>query len=742
MGVGNEELKQFLKKPIIIGSGVISDTASVGQILFKYNLKTSTLFPSGGIWHQKIQGFYGLSGDVRIRLQVNANPFQCGMLRLCYVPCEPDMGALQWNRIEHPTSFSQLPGLVYDIACNTEMDLVIPYKHVYSQYQMSTGLGSWGSVYCFYYTPFYNAVGASLPDFTVWASLENVSLSGPTLPIVAQAGSRKVRMANKEQENAAGPVQSFIDSAIPYVDALAEVPFLSSFAKPVSWIANGVSAVCSWFGWSKPLNTPIPNRIQRTYFPDLNHMNSASNALPLAASRNNEVEIMPELTWNNEDEMTIGYVCQKSAYYTKFDWNTGAGASTELLQIPVGPSYYKNVGNGKTFATPTCYISSFFGMWRGSICFTFRFAKTQYHSGRLVVSFAPLGPTETTKNITLTDSNYLLREIVDIKEGAVFSLQIPYVNIVPYLMTNQTCGVISVRVVNPLTAPANVTSTIQCVVEQYGGPDLEFGFLRDNGIVFDTTLSTNNNIVPQSGIFRKRVADGATPECVISNKIIGNATIHPDMGSLQARFCLGERVTSLKQLCMRASYFPTLDSAGVDNGLQPSLKPHVFNSAIGLEGTNDTISKIAPLYTFARGSVTLTCMNVNPGTTTQLMGLVNGCNRSTSSNIGGGTTAGTFQNLNTESFALEDLKIAPLIVNVPMYTQGPALLVTPYTGANAVDVSTVISSRSYLFKISSNGDMPAVTILRSGADDFYCSLFTGVPAIKGGLGSLADPDTL
>lgn len=735
MGVDNEDLKQFLQKPIIIGSGVVSDTASIGQALFRYNLKSSTLFPSGGIWNQKIQGFYGISADLRIRLQVNANPFQCGLLRLCYVPCEPDMGSLRWNRTEHPTSFSQLPGIVYDIACNTEMDLVIPYKHVYSQYQMSTGIGSWGTLYCFYYTPFYNAVGAALPDYTLWASLENTNLSGPTLPIVAQSGKRKVKV-NKEQEKAAGPVQSFIDSALPYVEAMAEVPLLSTFATPVSWIASGVSAVCSWFGWSKPLNTDIPKRIQRTYFPDLNHMNSASNALPLAASRVNEIEIMPELTWNNEDEMTLGYVVQKSAYYNKFDWSTGATASTELMQIPIGPSFYKNLSNGKTYASPTAYVSSFFGMWRGSLCFTFRFAKTEYHSGRLVVSFAPLGPNETTKTITLTDSNYLLREIIDIKEGSVVSLQIPYINVLPYLLVGQVCGVLSVRVVNPLTAPANVTSTIQCVVEQYGGPDLEFGFPKDNDIIFDTTVPT---LVPQSGFYKKKVADGATPECVISSKIIGNATIHPDMGCLQSRFCLGERVTSLKQLCMRSSYFPTVDNQGVDNPLLPNFKPYVFNAATGLTG-NDTISKIAPLYTFARGSMTFACMNPNPAANTQLMGLVNGCNRTTSSNIGGGTTAGTYGNLNTESFALEDLKVGPLVVNVPMYTQGPGVLITPYTGANYVDVSTGVSSRSYLFKISANGDIPLATILRSGADDFYCSLFTGVPAIKGLIGSLDMPD--
>lgn len=742
MGVENEDLKSFLAKPIIIGSGVLSDTASLGAQLFRYNLKTSTLLPNSGIWYQKLLGYYGINGDLRIRLQINANPFQCGLMRLCYVPCEPDFGPVVWNRVEHPTSFSQLPGIVYDVACNTEMDLVIPYKHVYNQYQLITGLGSWGTLYCFYYTPFYNAVGATLPDYTVWASLENVELSGPSLPIIAQAGKRKVKVNKKteqeqtEQDNAAGPVQSFIDSALPYVDAMAEVPLLSTFATPVSWIASGISTVCSWFGWSKPLHSDIPIRVQRTYFPDINHMNSANNALPLAMSRINEIEKMPELTWNDEDEMAIGYIAQKSAFYKSFQWDTGAGSSTELLQIPVGPSYYKNVANGKTYASPTTYLSTFFGMWRGSLCFTFRFAKTQYHSGRLVVAFAPLSPNLNTKVITLEETNYLLREIIDIKEGSVFTLQIPYINVVPYLLTNQTTGVITVRIVNPLTCPSNVTSSISCVVEQFSGPDIEFGFVRDADFTFDAVPTLG--IQPQSGIYKRRVADGATPECIIQNKVIGNAQILPDLGSLQARFCLGERVTSLKQMCMRASYFPTIDKQGVDNPLVTSFKPFVFHAINGIYG--DTIDKIAPLYTFARGSLTFTCMNPNATGSTRMMGLMNACNRATTAPTETNTNVGSFDVLNTEAYALEDLSIAPLMVNVPMFTQGPAMLVMP----NAVDYgekSTVMSSRSYLYKVSPNGDVPVCTMLRAGADDFYCSLFVGVPAIKGTLGSLKDPDT-
>ena len=718
-GLNDEDLKTFLAKPRPLKTGTLSDVALVDSQLFRISLNGANLFTTGSIWYQKLLGYYGLSGDIRLRLQVNANPFQCGLLKLCYIPCLNDMGTSTFDHTTSPVAYSQLPGIVYDINCNTEVDLVIPYHHVVSQYQLASGVGSWGTVYCFYYTAFSNATGSAYPDYTLWVSIEDSTLTGPALPIIAQAGKRKVKINKKdrEQENASGPVQSFIDSALPYVEAMAEVPLLSTIATPVSWIASGISAVCSWFGWSKPLNTQIPARMRRTYFEDINNSNSASNAVPLAVSRNNQLEIDPSLTWEDQDEMAIRYIAGKSGYYKRFQWSTADITGTELLNFKVDPTNFGEVIGGNTYLTPTGYLSRIFGMWRGSICFRFRFAKTEFHNGRVIISFAPQPPGSSAVALTLEDTNYLLREVVDVRSGSEFVFTIPYYAISPYLMRGQGVGTLSVMVLNPLTNPAVVTSNITCNVEQYSGDDIEFAFPKDTDFSF-------KSIIAQSG--DKTV----TPGCAIAAKVIGSAHIDVDTAHLQARYCIGEKVTTLKQLVMRSSYFPLLNTSGSNDQTLGGFKPHVFLSTPAGVPV-DTISKIAPLYTFARGSLNFTFVapdKVDPATTPRFSGVINSCNQTNNSNLG--TGAGTFANCNNESFMFEDTAFGPVHVNVPTYSQCPAMLVTPYNGAN-VSQNTSITSRSYLFRMSDNGTLPSTATFRGGADDFYCSLFIGVPAITG-----------
>lgn len=728
-GLENEELKAFLAKPVPIYTGFLSDVAPVHSLLFRIDLSGASLFPSSGIWYQKLLGYYGINCNIRLRLQLNANPFQCGLLRMVYIPCHGDTGNKTFDHTSGPVLYSQLPGIVYDVNCNKEVDLVIPFKHVVTQYQLSTKLGKWGTVYCYYYTPFQNSTGASLPDYTLWASLEEITLTGPALPIIMQAGKRKVKVKKAKQQTpvqteetqAAGPVQSFIDSAIPYVDALAEVPFLSSIATPVSWIASGISEVCSWFGWSKPINSEIPTRMRRTYFEDLNNANSASNAIPLAVSRVNKIEIEPDLTWSDQDEMCIRYVAGRSAYISNFNWTSGLTIGSDLYNVRVGPGFMATYVGGNTHCTPVGYLSKLFGMWRGSMCFRFRFAKTDYHTGRVIVSFAPLPTYQTSVTLSLADTNYLLREVVDLTQGSEFCFTIPYYQIAPYLLINQATGILNVKILNPLTHPAVVSSNVYCNVEVWGGDDIEFAFPRDSDFAF-------NALVAQSG--DRVVAKG----CSIASKVIGNATITEDLGSLQARMCIGERVTSLKQLIMRQSYFPLPDPNSTP-GNPVGFKPHVFLSAP--VPTPDNISKIAPLYTFARGSIVLTAINpITPDA--RFGGLINACNRSENTVIPMGTTLAKFNNCNNESFLFEESSFGPVQVAIPMNTQGTATLITPFDGNNVTDVDPAFTSRSYVFRMSETGLSPTTTFLRGGADDFYCSLFIGVPSMIGAVTSDID----
>lgn len=73
-----------------------------------------------------------------------------------------------------------------------------------------------------------------------------------------------------------------------------------------------------------------------------------------------------------------------------------------------------------------------FSYWRGSIVFTFKIVKTNYHSGRLLFCAIP-NDSSTSVDVTISTSAYLNREIMDIREGAVYKVVVPYASLRPWL---------------------------------------------------------------------------------------------------------------------------------------------------------------------------------------------------------------------------------------------------------------------------------------------------------------------
>ena len=72
-----KEIADFLAKPIAVGSGSFTTTNIWGDNLFTGDIKT--LFNAQSLWVNKIQGYLSFRGDVKLRIVVNATPFQAGI---------------------------------------------------------------------------------------------------------------------------------------------------------------------------------------------------------------------------------------------------------------------------------------------------------------------------------------------------------------------------------------------------------------------------------------------------------------------------------------------------------------------------------------------------------------------------------------------------------------------------------------------------------------------------------------
>jgi hypothetical protein len=69
-------------------------------------------------------------------------------------------------------------------------------------------------------------------------------------------------------------------------------------------------------------------------------------------------------------------------------------------------------------------------MWRGSFVLTIKAAKTSFHSGRLMITYAPCDGTSFgvpgSAKLDLDKTNYCYREVIDLRDGSEWSFILPY----------------------------------------------------------------------------------------------------------------------------------------------------------------------------------------------------------------------------------------------------------------------------------------------------------------------------
>ena len=134
-----------------------------------------------------------------------------------------------------------------------------------------------------------------------------------------------------------------------------------------------------------------------------------------------------------------------------------------------------------------------FEYWRGSIIFRFKVVRSQYHRGRINICW-DVGATSLTATPEVGDSS-TFNVVLDLDESDEVEVKIPYTKAKQFLRSilnyselptakiwdNSTTpalivngeynGVISVRVMNRLTAP-EATSDVDLLVFVRGGEDL------------------------------------------------------------------------------------------------------------------------------------------------------------------------------------------------------------------------------------------------------------------------------
>lgn len=740
MVIRDQTIISFLEKPYLVAQGAWNTTDLANAALFPLGfLSPSALLLSNALWTNKIQGFNLVRGTAVLRIQINANPFQQGKLLMHFLPCATSFGGTgsSYEAMHNINLTTKRMQPCVEIDCRDSVGILkIPYIAPTSFYSISDGRYDWGRVYLSVYAPLQVGGGGSTRvDYSVYLSFEDFEMGAPMVP-QAKTSSKSYRAKSYKEMSAAstGPIGNALKMTAKVSNALHDVPVIGPVADTVSWVARGLGGVASFFGWSKPSIVSPPTVITTAYNTAAANSDGVDVSYTLALTKENSVKIIEEASILNEDEMSFNFLKRVSTYITTIDWATDQASGSSLLTAqPIGPNFLRKTGikvagtSSVTYTTgpPINYLCSKFNYWRGSIKLVIKIAKTDYHSGRLQITWTPRADAGVTP--TLTTGQLALREIIDLRTGNEIEMILPYMLPYGYLLTSQPSGYLDILVLNELRAPETASQTVSLLMHYSGGDDFEFQCPAQRGS-FTIPFSPQGN-------------EGGS--VVLVKDDIGSQA-QTDQTFTESEMCVGEVFTSVKQILNRNSQlFRRVVGTADGYKIWPFFCTAAYlptNLTITVPNIGgDAYGHIAPMYAFYRGSARI--QNTMPVTAVNYpihMSLDTNVVKGTTfvvdsptytlgyeSNYAGWGPSSTIMP-GFKSVATANTNVGMHAVTVPYYSRTKCSLVLPSVTSDTVpnDVSQpTVMAHFYSAGAFTNG----VGIHRSFKDDFQLSYFIGCP---------------
>lgn len=520
----DQDLARYLSRPRLIHSYVWAENGANGV---KSTFTPWSAFFNDANMAAKLRGFSLLRSNLKLKFLVNGSPFYYGSMLAAYTPLtgwRPDTVGSSVNTILVAASQKPHVWLENQNMSTAEMELPFLFPYPYIDITELDNVTGMGKIDLIQYAPLLSANGSSTSniDIQVYAWAEDVMLSGPTDLPVLQSGYR-------HDGQISGPASAIAEAA----GKLSKVPLIGPYAMATEKAASVLGDVASYFGFTNVPNISDVQPMKQMPF----QLASTSISEPvhkLSLQPKQETAIgSKQHGGDGEDDLVLSRFIGRSSFVVGSQWDTTLTPGTPLFTTAVSPAMYQLAGS--QFAhTPMSYAANHFQYWRGSVKYTFKLVRSPYHRGRLQISWdrgtgsLAQGPTVGNPNTYTT--------VMDLDEESECSFIVPYMQPPQFLpvpvMNNVSLvtwstsstpsgfvsggnGILSVRVVNRLTAPeASSSATLLVFVSacddmQLAGPR-EFPLINGNnylGLSAATTAIVQSKVVYNDGADAHTFAD-------------------------------------------------------------------------------------------------------------------------------------------------------------------------------------------------------------------------------------------
>lgn len=493
-------IQRILSRPALIAELTLESTAPSLNVfapqvpILEFGVPGSVLESANKI--SKVQNFEYFRATTHLKVMVNANPFTCGKLWVCYAPLDKLLIAQAQIKSKSRTAVTSYPGVELDLQVNNTVELDVPWTALQESALLSTGEDLKDTLFSVYAMgPIRGPAGFKV-NIQVFGWLKDIVLRGPTFRIPPPVARYQI---NNDKQEAKGPITQVSGFVGKTAGFLKKIPFLTEYAAPVEWAANAVEGVASIFGFSRPVEGSGAGA--RSLIPGRGMFQNVceDQSVVLAYSNDNNLNVEPVFLVP-EDEMDIEYICSRPGLIGVVNYsvdtpsvplamyNCGVAIDTDRRrQFDAPPRHSYEF-------TPTCfeYVAQTVSNFRADIVYKVSFAKTAFHTGRVEIIFTP-GPDPPPAEGFESSNCY--RTILDLSLQNEIEFVCPFVSNYETLFTDcaSNAGALSgpsskpfgwmvIKPLTPLLCPETVSQSIEIYVWKHAR-NVAFAGTADTGLV-------------------------------------------------------------------------------------------------------------------------------------------------------------------------------------------------------------------------------------------------------------------
>jgi len=406
------DIVEFCRRPVLITT-LIADTNAT---FYPWNLWYSNAAVTA-----KLRNYYLLRGTMALKFVKQTTPFTYGAGGVG-LDAGASFGATTYETYNGFCAVvNHNYGFVLDYGVDVTYDLDIPYFSERGWMAPASAIGL--TDHAVTYTSFASATDVNSvtpPVFTinVYAYIKDVKLASP----VAQSGKASIKTKENRKDIKISAIASkFADAG----NALKDVPFIGGIAGGVATIADKISSVAAYFGFSRPLIlTDYQITIPRNNG-EFATVEGGDTSISLAMDPKCSKSV-DGITVNGSpfDELALAYITNIYGFQSSFTMLTTQATGVNLYSQYVSPAVMLASGNG-FLQTPLSFASLPFSRWTGDIIYKITLFASSFHRGKIRVYWNQIATiTDPILNVTLVT-------LLEVEPGASVEFTVPWNAYVP-----------------------------------------------------------------------------------------------------------------------------------------------------------------------------------------------------------------------------------------------------------------------------------------------------------------------